>query len=638
MMPLTKLWLFLLSLLCGLAALLVVALDPELQRREIATQSQAVARAQKISSQFLENQAHQLVQAAAQLSTDAVLQETLSQLSRSQGEPALLHETAQGALRRLATPLSVSFALVTDLRGNVLARIGQDEAVYGDPIDGLPAVEAALRGYRLDDLWLFQGALYRIAAVPVIAAAGSAQGRDRYVGSLVLARVLGSELLTQIGGLTGVQGAVIARGQILASSLSPQGSGSVFRGQSDGGLALSSDALLLLRRGLSSTDAVARDGDHWLAFVELPGTAAGTVAGTVAGTTAGAAPKATTNPADPGAMLVLSSSGAGGRVLPVVLREALRQGLAPLTLAVLLGAVGLLYVLGLGVVGSESRLLALSQSSRSSRRESTARSPSEPSVGPSKSVPPPEARPATPVTETAAVEPTMPSPLTPVDAPPPAAPSLVTAPSQPSLVPSAQSPRFTPSPSAQSPRFTPSPSAQSPRVTPPPLTSTLTPLPPPAVPEESATPLPPPMPQRSDWGPPGELISDASRAAEYEHTDLASSDLAETRAAVLPPPSSNFEPTVVASAPNGATDPDVTFYQVFQEYVQARERCRESVEGLSYEQFRKRLADSRAAIIREHGCVSVEFHVYIKDGRAALKAIPQWVPLAQAAHSPISGP
>ncbi len=631
MMPLTKLWLFLLSLLCGLAALLVVALDPELQRREIATHSQAVARAQKISSQFLENQAHQLVQAAAQLSTDAVLQETLSQLSRSQGEPALLHETAQGALRRLATPLSVSFALVTDLRGNVLARIGQDEAVYGDPIDGLPAVEAALRGYRLDDLWLFQGALYRIAAVPVIAAAGSAQGRDRYVGSLVLARVLGSELLTQIGQLTGVQGAVIARGQILASSLSPQGSGSVFRGQADGGLALSSDALLLLRRGLSTADAVARDGDHWLAFVELPGTAAGTMAGV----SAGAAPKVTTNPADPGAMLVLSSSSAGGRVLPVVLREALRQGLAPLTLAVLLGAVGLLYVLGLGVVGSESRLLALSQSSRSTRREPAARSPSEPSVGPSKSEPPPEPRPGTPVTETAAAEP---PPLTPVAAPSPAAPSLVTAPSQPSLVPSAQSPRWTPSPSTQSPRFTPSPSAQSPRVTPPPLTSTLTPLPPPAVPEESATPLPPPLPQRSDWGPPGELISDASRAAEYEHTDLASSDLAETRAAVLPPPSSNFEPTVVASAPNGATDPDVTFYQVFQEYVQARERCRESVEGLSYEQFRKRLADSRAAIIREHGCVSVEFHVYIKDGRAALKAIPQWVPLAQATHSPISGP
>ena len=116
------------------------------------------------------------------------------------------------------------------------------------------------------------------------------------------------------------------------------------------------------------------------------------------------------------------------------------------------------------------------------------------------------------------------------------------------------------------------------------------------------------------------------------------SDTAETRAAPLPQPSSNFEPTVVAAAPNGATDPDVTFYQVFQEYVQARERCRESVEGLSYEQFRKRLADSRATIIREHGCVSVEFHVYVKDGRAALKAVPQWAPLPPPLSSPISGP
>lgn len=188
--------------------------------------------------------------------------------------------------------------------------------------------------------------------------------------------------------------------------------------------------------------------------------------------------------------------------------------------------------------------------------------------------------------------------------------------------------------------MTPPPSGQSPRITPPPLTATRTPLPPFALHEDTSTPLPPPLPQRSDWGPPGELISEAGRAlaGEYEHTDLGPSDQAETRAAALPQPSSNFEPTVVASAPNGATDPDVTFYQVFQEYVQARERCRESVEGLSYEQFRKRLADSRAAIIREHGCVSVEFHVYVKDGRAALKAIPQWAPLPPPLVSPISGP
>lgn len=170
-------------------------------------------------------------------------------------------------------------------------------------------------------------------------------------------------------------------------------------------------------------------------------------------------------------------------------------------------------------------------------------------------------------------------------------------------------------------------------MTPPPIGSQFTPLPPFLPAEDPATPLPPPA--RPDWGPPDELVSDSRHAGVSEYDPDLAAEFAETRAAGLPQPSSNFEPTVVAAAPNGATDPDVTFYQVFQDYVQARERCRESVEGLSYEQFRRRLTDSRATIIREHGCIAVEFHVYVKDGRAALKAIPIWAPAAPL--PPISG-
>jgi hypothetical protein len=95
----------------------------------------------------------------------------------------------------------------------------------------------------------------------------------------------------------------------------------------------------------------------------------------------------------------------------------------------------------------------------------------------------------------------------------------------------------------------------------------------------------------------------------------------------LPPPSSNFEPTLVAGPPTvheDAADPDASFYQVFQAYVLVRERCRESVEGLSYEQFRQRLQESREKIMRDHGCRGVDFQVYIKEGRAALRATPIW--------------
>lgn len=627
MMPLTKLWLLLLSLLCGLAALLVVALDPELQRREVASQSQAVARAQKISSQFLENQAHQLVQAAVQMSGDAVLQVSLSELARGQGELPLLHETAQGALRRLVAPLSLSLALVTDARGHVLSRVGQDEAVYGDPLDGLPAIEAALRGYRLDDLWLFGGALYRIAAVPIIASPANvtAGGRERYVGALLIGRVLGGELLAQLSQLTGVEGAVIGSRRILASNLSAA-AGSVFVSQPGSGIALSNEALLLLRRSLPAEDAVARDGDRWLAFVDLPGTAG--TRGVPGKLQNAPSPSEGTAGASPSALLVLSGQAGGGRVLPVVLRAALRNGLAPISLAVLLGAVLLLYVLGLGVVGSEARLLAPSQSSR--RRAADPRSSS-----------PPVAQPKVSASSPAAEVASEPPPAAPASAFSPvaaaaealAAATLSTAPPPAAALP--ESP-----PSSASPRPGSLPSALSPRVTPPPLASHLTPLPPygpaPGSADDPATPLPPPLPARSDWGPPDEAVSAPRYAGASEYDpDLAAAEFAETRAAALPQPSSNFEPTVVASSPNGATDPDVTFYQVFQDYVQARERCRESVEGLSYEQFRRRLSDSRASIIREHGCLSVEFHVYVKDGRAALKAIPIWAPAAGSA--PLSG-
>ena len=164
----------------------------------------------------------------------------------------------------------------------------------------------------------------------------------------------------------------------------------------------------------------------------------------------------------------------------------------------------------------------------------------------------------------------------------------------------------------------PLPSMQSPRTTPPPLSASRR-TPPPVIAEDLSTPLPPPLPppSLSEFVPPNDYESGGLSDDQFPGSD--------DHVAGLPQPSSNFEPTVVATSPHSATDPDVSFYQVFQEYVQARERCRESVEGLSYDLFRKRLADSRATIIRDHGCHSVEFHVYIKDGKAALRAVPQWV-------------
>jgi hypothetical protein len=91
------------------------------------------------------------------------------------------------------------------------------------------------------------------------------------------------------------------------------------------------------------------------------------------------------------------------------------------------------------------------------------------------------------------------------------------------------------------------------------------------------------------------------------------------------PESTEFsDETRVAAGPAAEGDPEAAFYRVFQEFVQARERCGESVAGLQFDRFRRRLLDSRAQITSQHGCRDVQFHVHIKEGRAGLRATPVW--------------
>ena len=76
------------------------------------------------------------------------------------------------------------------------------------------------------------------------------------------------------------------------------------------------------------------------------------------------------------------------------------------------------------------------------------------------------------------------------------------------------------------------------------------------------------------------------------------------------------EPTVVA-------DPDeIHFHQVFQEFLGTREQCNESVGALTFEKFAAKLRKNREQLVAKYQCRTVRFTVYVKDGKAALKAAP----------------
>jgi hypothetical protein len=108
---------------------------------------------------------------------------------------------------------------------------------------------------------------------------------------------------------------------------------------------------------------------------------------------------------------------------------------------------------------------------------------------------------------------------------------------------------------------------------------------------------------------------------------------APPRAAPPPPP----EPPAAAPAvllqsaaqaappasPAASTgDEESHWRQVYDEFLRTRASCGEATEGLAYERFRAKLEGNRATLVAKYSCKTVKFQVYVKDGKAALRATP----------------
>jgi len=87
-----------------------------------------------------------------------------------------------------------------------------------------------------------------------------------------------------------------------------------------------------------------------------------------------------------------------------------------------------------------------------------------------------------------------------------------------------------------------------------------------------------------------------------------------------PAPAPNPAPPPAQAAP---PEPDEAGWQgVYQEFLKVREECGESLEGLTWERFRQKLRKNRDSLVQKYACRTVRFQVYVKEGKAALKATP----------------
>lgn len=80
------------------------------------------------------------------------------------------------------------------------------------------------------------------------------------------------------------------------------------------------------------------------------------------------------------------------------------------------------------------------------------------------------------------------------------------------------------------------------------------------------------------------------------------------------------EPGGALSAPGGASDADeeAEWHTVYHDLLALKQQCGENVDGFTYDKFEKKLRENVARL----GARRVKFSVYVKDGKAALKASP----------------
>jgi hypothetical protein len=121
---------------------------------------------------------------------------------------------------------------------------------------------------------------------------------------------------------------------------------------------------------------------------------------------------------------------------------------------------------------------------------------------------------------------------------------------------------------------------------------------------------------------------ETTRVAAIPRELLQASTRPQTTEAI-PMPAARFAPPPPAAIPlpglgNSAValSEEQHFQEVFREFLTTRERCGELADGLTYDKFVQKLRKNKEQLVQKYACKTVRFHVYVKEGKAALKATP----------------
>jgi len=589
-MFLSKIWFILIALVAAIAATFALIAPLPFERRLGALEGQRLDRAQYAAEQMFKVDAHKWIDHVSKLGRDAILAESLDAASRGSGESQVIHRTIQDRFRTLIPDLAsggIDSIVAIDTKGRVIARVGEEEKEYGDYIGGAEIIADALRGYLSDDVWGVGGRLQRLAAAPVLS-----KNRDRIVGAVYVSAETGPALVERLKRNLDVDVALLLRGKVIASSRGPA----------------ELDALPeLITRHSKEIETAKRTqpiamtvGKQDLIVVAAPFPGQ-------AGEQQAYYALIGEHPANSGLAALFANAKS----------DDLKWGQFP-WLPILFGAAGMiaigLFLQRLEVENPLGRLRREIQKLASGDVHKIHDSSYGGKVGGL-------ARDINAAVERFTHAPTQRSDMAGKDL------NAILGPSGGSTfdLPAADSAFSSPPP----PAFAPPPSTSSSFAPPPPSFA------PPPLPSFA----PPPAPSFSEpqpfnaaalgFGGNGGSSGGSSMQASADPLPLPGTTKPAPWGQSLP--SSAFEPPPAPGSDGDATrvvpydqedEEEAHFLHVFDDFVALKRDCGESTAGLTRDKFLQKLRDNKASLVAKHNCRTVRFSVYVKDGKAALKATP----------------
>ena len=642
-MVLSRFWIFALSVVAMAAIGAALLAQGMVNRQTVANLENGLRRDRLEVEQTLKLDARARIDAIAPLAAHPDVRTALKSASarRSDDELRALNTTLKPKLQDLNRQLlgmSADILFAVDANGVIVAQLGPNEARFGGGLATFPLVERALAGHVRDDVWAYDGSVYRMAARPVIDSGG-------YVGAIVHGKKLDEGLATLLSRR--VNGASIAffRREAIVGSFTPT---------DVTGAPTQAELGAVLATALTNADLVA---GNVTAPIDVAGRGRA-VFSLVTG--AGADAQIGYVIARPLTLLASPSE---------LFNSATTEDFAALPKGALGGAAFGLFVLGMLFFWLEkdrpfSRLkkrakalgerkidrMPIADFSGNYRRiaesvnlamdkaveHASENSPKKKAnldeiLGPASGGQPqaffgfsgqsgagsasdiPDIPPAPSAPRGA--------PAMPGRAQPPAAAPMMAPPAAASMMaqPAAAPPIAAPRPAAAAP----APPLARPAAGGPPAPPVRSPAAPPPRPQAfggaTLAGMPPepgvgggPVQSRA-YAPP----SPAAGAYDDEQEEGA------TMIARVPEALLNASATGQMSAVSeGAADEELHFRQVFDDFVATKKQCGEPTAGFTYDKFVQTLRKNKEQIVTRHGAKGVRFTVYVKDGKAALKATP----------------